>query len=80
MQKIFYPIENTTTTLQIYIVMWTAHHSVTPPLPAVFLHAVLSKAEVSLAEARWLLRKSKQLWQRCLATPVNTTSDNRRAM
>jgi hypothetical protein len=31
-------------------------------------------AEVSRAEAGWLLRSSKQLWQRSLTTPVNTTS------
>jgi hypothetical protein len=31
------------------------------PPPAVFLHAMPSRAEVSRAEARWLLRSSKQL-------------------
>jgi hypothetical protein len=55
------------------------------PPPAVFLHAVPSRAEVSRsepsrAEARCLLRKSKQFWQRCLATPVNTMSDDWRAV
>jgi hypothetical protein len=48
--------------MNINIVTWTAQHSVnTPPPPAVFLHAVLSRAEVSRAKARWLLRSSKQL-------------------
>jgi hypothetical protein len=31
-------------------VTWTAHHSVNTPPPAVFLHAVPSRAEVSRAE------------------------------
>jgi hypothetical protein len=60
----------------INIVTWKAHHSVnTPPPTVVFLHAVPSRAE-----AHWLLRSSKQFWQRCLTTPVNMTSDNRRAV
>jgi hypothetical protein len=49
----------------------TVQHSLNPPPPppAVFLHAVLSRAEVSRAEARWLPRSSKQL---VAALPNNT--------
>jgi hypothetical protein len=54
--------------IHTYIATWTAQHLVNtpPPPPAVFLHAVPSRAEVSRsepsrAEARWLLRSSKQL-------------------
>jgi hypothetical protein len=42
------------------------------PPPAVFLHALPRRAEVSRAEAHWLLRSSKQLWQHCLTRAVNT--------
>jgi hypothetical protein len=48
-----------------------------PPPPAVFHHAVPSRAEVS--RARQLLSGNKQLWQRCVTTPVNTTTDNRQS-
>jgi hypothetical protein len=41
----------------------------TPSPPAVFLHAVTKSAEPSRAEARWLLRNSKQL---LAALPNNT--------
>jgi hypothetical protein len=39
-----------TTTRKSYIVSWTAHHSINIPPPAVYLHAVPSRAEVSRTE------------------------------
>jgi hypothetical protein len=54
-----------------------SRYAIHPP-PTVFLHAMPSRAEVSRAEARQLLRGNKQLWQRCVTTPVNTEADNRR--
>jgi hypothetical protein len=47
-----------------------------PPPPAVSLHAVPSRAEVSRAKAGWSLRSSKELLTALLATPVNMTSHN----
>jgi hypothetical protein len=52
-----------------------------PPPPAVFLHAVPSRAEVSRAEPKHAgcYEAVNSSWQRCLTTPVNTTSGNKAA-
>jgi hypothetical protein len=72
----------------VAVLLQMTEHSVThsryakTPLPRCFTMQCRVEpkwAEPSRAETRWLLR-SKQLWQRCLTTPVNMTADNRRAV